>query len=84
MEESAAGFVIPAAILTVIWVAVSGGGFFWPLFPLLFLGLNLIKTVVQREAIIDREVLRLEEQAAEDAAPRLAPGRDGPDETREG
>ncbi len=68
----------------MIWLATSGGGFFWPLFPLLFLGINLIRTVVQRESVIEHEVLRLEEQAAQDAAPRLAPGRDGPDETREG
>lgn len=84
VEESAAGFLVPGIILTVIWLATSGGGFFWPLFPLLFLGINLIRTVVQRESVIEHEVLRLEEQAAQDAAPRLAPGRDGPDETREG
>jgi hypothetical protein len=49
----------------------TGAGFFWPAFPMLFLGLNLLKTVAQRESIIDREVLRLEEQAAKDAPPEL-------------
>jgi hypothetical protein len=52
----------------VIWIAV-GGGFFWPLFPMLFLGLNLVKTVVQRESAIEREIARLEKQAAKDALP---------------
>ena len=68
VEESFGAFLVPSAICTVIWIAV-GGGFFWPLFPMLFLGLNVVKTVVQRESAIEREVARLEKQAAEDALP---------------
>jgi hypothetical protein len=49
-----------------------------------FLGLNLVKTVVQRESVIEREVLRLEEQAATDIAPELPAERGDPDEAREG
>jgi uncharacterized protein DUF1707 len=71
VEESFAAFLVPSIICTVIWIAVTGRGFFWPVFPMLFLGINLIKTVVQRESIIEREVLRLEEQAAKDATPEL-------------
>jgi hypothetical protein len=71
VEESFAAFLIPSIICTVIWIAVTGGGFFWPVFPMLFLGLNLVKTVVRRESVIEHEVLRLEEQAAKDTAPEL-------------
>jgi Domain of unknown function (DUF1707) len=71
VEESFAAFLVPSIICTVIWIAVTGGGFFWPVFPMLFLGLNVIKTVVRRESVIEHEVLRLEEQAAKDAAPEL-------------
>jgi uncharacterized protein DUF1707 len=71
VEESFAAFLVPTIICTVIWIAATGRGFFWPAFPMLFLGLNLVKTVVQRESVIEREVLRLEEQAAKDAAPEL-------------
>jgi hypothetical protein len=71
VEESFAAFLVPSIICTVIWIAVAGGGFFWPAFPMLFLGINLVKTVVQRESVIEREILRLEEQAAKDAAPEL-------------
>jgi hypothetical protein len=39
---------------------------------------------VQRESVIEREVLRPEEQAAKDAAPKLPTGRGDPDEAREG
>jgi Domain of unknown function (DUF1707) len=84
VEESFAAFLIPSIICTVIWIAVTGRGFFWPVFPMLFLGLNLVKTVVQRESVIEREVLRLEEQAAKDTAPELPAERGDPDEAREG
>ena len=83
MEESFAAFLVPSVICTVIWI-VSGAGFFWPVFPMLFLGLNLVRTVVQRESAIEREVLRLQKQAAKDTAPELPTGRDGPDEARDG
>ena len=81
VEESLAGFLVPSIILTVIWIAATGGGFFWPAVPMLFLGINLIRTVVQRESIIEREVLRLEEQAAKDAAPEIPAKPDDPDKT---
>lgn len=68
VEESFGAFLVPSVICTVIWIAV-GGGFFWPLFPMVFLGLNLLKTIVQRESAIEREVARLEKQAAKDALP---------------
>jgi hypothetical protein len=68
VEESFAAFLVPSAICTVIWIAV-GGGFFWPLFPMVFLGLNVLKTIVQRETAIEREVARLAKQAAKDALP---------------
>jgi hypothetical protein len=84
VEESFVAFLVPSIICTVIWFAVTGRGFFWPVFPILILGLNLVKTVVQRESVIEREVLRLEEQAAKDIAPELPNGRDDPDEAREG
>jgi Domain of unknown function (DUF1707) len=84
VEESFAAFLVPSIICVVIWFAVTGRGFFWPAFPMLFLGLNLVKTVVQRESVIEREVLRLEKQAAKDAATELPTGRDDPDQAREG
>ena len=83
VEESLGGFLIPSIICTVIWVAFSAGSFFWPIFPMLFLGLNLVKTVVQRESIIEREILRLEKQAAKGELPDSPADRDGPDEKRD-
>jgi hypothetical protein len=68
VEESVGAFLVPSVICIVIWIA-AGRGFFWPAFPMVFLGLNVLKTVVQRESAIEREVARLEEQAAKDALP---------------
>ena len=68
VEESFTAFLVPSIICTVIWAVVTRGDFFWPALPMLFLGLNLLKTVVQRESAIEREVLRLEQQAAKDTA----------------
>jgi Domain of unknown function (DUF1707) len=65
VEESFTAFLVPTVICTVIWL-VATRGFFWPAIPMLFLGLNLLKTIVQRESAIEREVLRLEKAAAKE------------------
>ncbi len=80
VEESFAAFLFPSTICVVIWILV-GGGFFWPVFPMLFLGLNLLRTVVQRESAIEREVARLEKQAASDALPGSQASRGDQEET---
>lgn len=84
VEESIAAFLVPSIICTVIWIAAAGQGFFWPALPMLFLGINLVRTVVNREAVIEREVLRLQEQAAGDTAPELPAGREDPDQPKDG
>jgi hypothetical protein len=81
VEEAFAAFLVPSAICVVIWIAAGAGSFFWPMFPMLFLGLNLVKTVVQRESAIEREVVRLGRQAAKAALPDSAAGRGDREET---
>ena len=83
VEESLAAFLVPSIICTVIWITAASGGFFWPAFPMLFLGINLVRTLVNRESVIEREVLRLQEQAAPDTASELPAGRDDPGEAKE-
>jgi Domain of unknown function (DUF1707) len=80
VEESLGAFLVPSIICTVIWIVFTRGTFFWPVFPMLFTGLNLVRTVVQRESVIEREVRRLEERAAKDTAAELPGGRGDPDE----
>ena len=83
VEESLAAFLVPSIICTAIWVAFSAGAFFWPIFPILFMGINLIKTVVQRESVIEREVVRLERQAAKGKLPASPAEGDDPDEHKD-
>jgi hypothetical protein len=83
VEESLAAFLVPSIICTVIWIAAAGRGFFWPAFPMLFLGINLVRTLVNRESVIEREVLRLQEEAAKDAAPELPTGRRDSDQAKD-
>ena len=84
VEESLAAFLVPSLICTVIWIAAAGRGFFWPAFPMLFLGINLIRTLVNRESVIEREVLRLQEEAAKDSDPELPAEHGDPDQAGEG
>jgi hypothetical protein len=94
VEGAIGAFLIPGIICTMLWAAFGHGGFFWPMFPLLFLGINLVNTVVRRETAIQGEVARLEKRAAKEAharekrdakkALRSAPADPGdPDEERE-
>lgn len=79
VEESFGAFLFPSVICVVIWI-VAGGGFFWPAFPMVFLGLNLVKTIVQRESAIEREVARLQKRAAKDALPGSPSSAGGDDQ----
>jgi hypothetical protein len=63
-QQTAAGFVAVWVLLIVIW-AVTGGGFFWPIFPILGMGIALALQGFQAyrsmdisEGDIEREVQR--------------------------
>ena len=64
VEDAVVAFLVPNIVCTVIWAGTSAGKFFWPMFPMLILGLNLLRTVVQRETVIGEEVGRLESRQA--------------------
>jgi len=83
VEESLAAFLVPSIICTVIWITAASRGFFWPALPMLFLGIKLVRTLVNRESVIEREVLRLQEQAAQDTASELPAGRRDPGQAKE-
>lgn len=63
-QRTVLGFAAVSVLLVVIW-AVSGTGFFWPVFPILGMGIALgmqgYNTFARRgvsEEEIDREVVR--------------------------
>jgi hypothetical protein len=65
VQDALSGFLAPTLVCVAIWLLASHGtGFFWPAFVMLFTGVNLVRTVARREAIIEREVNRLEKKEA--------------------
>lgn len=68
VQEALSRFLVPSLVTFVIWF-VAGRGFFWPAFVMLFTGINLVQTVLRREAIVDREVARLEKKEARNPPP---------------
>lgn len=73
VQEALSAFLVPSLVCLVIWLA-AGHGFFWPGFVMLGTGINLVRTAVQRESIIEQEARRLEkrERKARDLRPPRA------------
>ena len=69
VQEAIATLFMVSIVTWGIWGFTSApDGHPWPLYPLLFLIVNLVGTAVRREAIVEREVQRLEKKAAKKAA----------------
>lgn len=72
-QEAIATFLMVSLITWGIWLFTSApDGHPWPIYPMLFLVVNLVGTGVRREAIIQREVHRLEKKAAKKAERKAA------------
>jgi hypothetical protein len=72
-QEALATFLMVSLITWGIWLFTSApDGHPWPIYPMLFLVVNLVGTGVRREAIVQREVHRLEKKAAKKAAKQEA------------
>ncbi len=59
-REALSGLVFLSLVLTGIWFAVSRDGFYWPVFVLAFAGANLVRLMIQRQDVIEKEQHRLE------------------------
>ena len=57
-------FLSVSAICWVIWAAVGADSFLWPLFPMIFTGLNAGRVIFQREDIISGDIRRREKREA--------------------
>lgn len=57
-------FVSLSAICWVIWAATGANDFLWPLFPMLFTGINAGRVLFQREDIISGDIRRREKRQA--------------------
>jgi len=57
--DSVQGLLFIAVVTTVIWLA-GGAHFFWPLFPILFVGMRVPQVFLNKREIVAKERARLE------------------------
>ena len=61
-REALLGLVGLSALLWTIWAATMLGGFPWPLFPMGFALMNLVRVVVNKRDIIEEHAKQLEKK----------------------
>jgi uncharacterized membrane protein len=60
--EALLGLVGLSALLWTIWAVTMWGGFPWPLFPMGFALMNLVRVVVNKDDIIEEHARKLEKK----------------------
>lgn len=64
-REAVLGFLGPSIVCVVIWWVLGfGGGFFWPGFVIAGTGINLMRTLMTRQDMIERNRRKLEKKQA--------------------
>ena len=80
-------FLSVSGVCWVIWIATGADSFLWPLFPMIFTGLNAGRVIFQREDIISGDIRRREKREAkalrEQEKKRALPPAAVPDESPE-
>lgn len=59
-REALSGLVVITVVLSGIWYVVTGAGFYWPIFVVLAAGANLLRVLLHKGDIVERERRRLE------------------------
>jgi hypothetical protein len=71
-REAFLGFLGPSLICIVIWLVVNNpnfaDAFFWPGFVIAGTGINLLRTLIRRQDLIEENVQRLQKKQAKDQA----------------
>lgn len=77
-REAVLGFLGPSIVCVVIWWVLGFGGFFWPAFVIAGTGINLMRTLMTRQDLIERNRRKLEKKQAmkPDPEPGGDPGSD--------
>ena len=71
-RDALLGFLGPSLICVAIWLIIGWGdlGFFWPGFVIAGTAVNLVRTLVKHQDIVDEHVLRLEKKQAKELRAR--------------
>ena len=60
LRDDLGGLITVGLIVMVIWLLTDPGGFFWPAFPILAVGLKPLDTLLHRDEITAKERAKLE------------------------
>ena len=63
------GLLITSITLSVLWFVLSGDGFYWPIFVILFAGANLLRILLNKRDIVEQEERRLERRERKSLEP---------------
>lgn len=87
-REAVLGFLGPSLICLVIWLVINrgelGGAFFWPGFVMAGTGINVVRTLVRRQDIVDDHARRLAKKDAKEDARELGERQRSPDAEEDG
>lgn len=68
-RDAVSGLLTLTVVLSVIWFVVGGGGFYWPIFVIAFGGANLLRVLIHKRDIIEKEQRRLESRRRKSLEP---------------
>lgn len=77
-REAFLEFLGPSLVCVAIWVLIGGSGFFWPGFVIVFTFLNVLRTLVNRSDLVEKNRRKLLQQ--QDKEIRKLEHRDHPDQ----
>ena len=73
-REALLGLIGLSALLWTIWAVTMWGGFPWPLFPMGFALMNLVRVVVNKRDIVEEHARRLEKKERKELRKREEDG----------
>ena len=76
-REAVTGLITVSLVCWTIWAVVMPGGFLWPLFPMLAQAVVVVRTLLQKQDIVERHERKIVQRRATELPP--GPGA-GPDE----
>jgi hypothetical protein len=84
-RDALMGFLGPSLICVAIWLILGWGdlGFFWPGFVIAGTAVNLVRTLVKHQDIVDEHVRRLEKKQAKELPARPSDEAEPPEDGTE-
>jgi uncharacterized membrane protein len=64
-REAVTGLITVSAVCWTIWAVIMYGGFPWPVFPMMAQAVVVLRTVLQKQDIIDKHERKLAQKQAE-------------------